>query len=239
IGGNVCEGNILDLEYRSFIGYYPIVQRHGMTIGELAQMFNEHFGIGCHLIIVPMEGWTRSMDFNDTSLPWLCPSPNIPTLDTAYLYNATCIFEGTNVSEGRGTTKPFAYIGAPYINQKQLTAVLNDYHLPGVLFTPITFTPTFSKHMGFLCKGVQVHIIDKTTFEAVKTGWTMLDVIRKLYIKDFKILPPYKEGGKRMLELNTGCSYIVNDVYTLSQQWELLNHDSKAFKKDRKPYLLY
>lgn len=239
VGGEVCEGNILDLEYRSFIGYYPIVQRHGMTIGELAKMFNEHFGIGCHLTIIPMEGWKRSMDFHDTRLPWLCPSPNVPTLETCYLYNGTCIFEGTNVSEGRGTTKPFEYIGAPYINPRELTTALNELHLPGVLFTPITFTPTFSKHNGFLCKGVHVHITDKNTFEAVKTGWSMLAIIRRLYPNAFEVLPPYKAGGNRMLELNTGCDYILKETYSLEEQWNIIARDSKKFAEERKQYLLY
>lgn len=239
IRGDQCEGNILNLEYRSFIGYYPILQRHGMTIGELAKMFNEEFGINCHLTIIPMEGWQRNMDFKATGLPWLCPSPNIPTLDSAYVYNATCVFEGTNISEGRGTTKPFEYIGAPYINQKHLSKALNNAHLPGVIFGPITFTPMFSKHMGFLCKGVQIHITDYETFRPVRTGWTMLSVIRELYPNQFEINPPYKQGGNRMLELNLGAGDEALMKLSLEERLEILEKDTKAFELTRTPYLIY
>ncbi len=239
INGKTCEGNILDLTYRSFIGYYPIIQRHGMTIGELAKMFNEKFAIGVKLNVIPMEGWLRTMDYYKTGLAWLIPSPNIPTVDTAYLYNGTCIFEGTNVSEGRGTTKPFEYIGTPYIDGKELSSALNDLNLPGVVFSPVTFTPMFSKHSGVLCKGVQLHITNYKLFKPVKTGWSMLYMIAKMYPEQFAILPPYRLGGNRMLELNMGLSYDIIKNMALEERFNLLDKETNIFKKQRKEYLLY
>lgn len=176
------EGNILNTDkYRSFVGYYPIVQRHGMTMGELAKLFNEEYKINCKLTVIPMLNYERWMDFEDTQLPWVIPTPNLPTIATAYVYNATCIFEGTNVSEGRGTTTPFELIGAPWIKSERLAEELNSYNLKGVYFRPQYFTPTFSKYAKTLCGGVFVHITDRKTFEAVKTSWTMLYHIRTKY----------------------------------------------------------
>ena len=155
INGIKVEGNHLDVEkYRSFVGYYDIPQRHGMTIGELALLFNKEFKIDCDLSIIPLKGWKREMDYLDTNLPWIIPTPNIPTIATCYTYNATCIFEGTNFAEGRGTTTPFELIGAPYVKSENLARELNEYHLEGVYFRPQWFTPTFSKYANQLCGGV-------------------------------------------------------------------------------------
>lgn len=239
INGNDYEGNILDIEYRSFVGYYPILQRHGLTIGELASLFNEEYGIGCDLKIVKMEGWHRKNYFEANGLPWIVPSPNIPSIASTVVYNGTCIFEGTNLSEGRGTTTPFEIVGAPFIDAIELSKTLNTLCLPGVHFQPIYFTPTFSKHASLACSGVFLHVTDRATFKPVKTGWAMLDVIRRLYKDDFKILPPYVEGGKRMLQFNTGCNYIVEDQYPLDQQWAILEKETKQFGVIRQKYLLY
>lgn len=240
IGGETVEGNLLNLEYRSFIGYYSIPQRYGLTIGELAKLFNEEFGIGCDLTVVEMEGWRRSMYWPDTKLHWLLPSPNIPTFISAVVYNATCVFEGTNVSEGRGTTKPFEIIGAPYIDPDRLADEMNAYELKGVRFRPIYFTPTFSKHQGTMCGGVELLITDYRSFETVKTGWTLFYVIRKLYPKDFSVIPPYKEGMKTMLEYNTGDDYLINlDQYTLDQLMDILNRDQQTFQLLKTKYHLY
>lgn len=233
------EGNILDLKYRSFIGYYPIVQRHGMTICEIAEMFNKEFGIGCDLTNILMEGYTRDMYYEDTKKLWVVPSPNFPTPQTAILYNATCIFEGTNISEGRGTTIPFEIAGAPFVNAKEYATKLNDLHLKGVYFRPMYFTPTFSKHEKKMCGGVQVHVIDKDTFEPVKTGWAMLNIIRELYPNDFKVLPPYKEGMACMLELNTGCDYVINNTKSMEEEFKIIEEDTKKFAEIRNKYLLY
>lgn len=233
------EGNILDLNYRSFVGYYPIVQRHGLTIGELASLFNDEFEIGCKLKIIPMEGWKRKMYYEDTNLLWVMPSPNFPTPLTAIVYNATCIFEGTNISEGRGTTAPFQIVGAPFISAFDLSKKLNEYKLDGVYFRPLFFTPTFSKHQGKLCGGVEVHIINKNIFKPVKTGWTMLEVIRSMYEADFVVLKPYVEGRHCMLEFNTGTNYIKDRLYSLEEQYEILKKDTLKFEKIREKYLLY
>ena len=233
------EGNILDLEYRSFVGYYPIVQRHGMTIGELAEMFNNEFGDKCDLEVIKMEGYDRNMYYEDTNLLWVMPSPNFPTPLTSIVYNATCIFEGTNVSEGRGTTIPFQIVGAPYVDPYEYAKALNDFNFEGVYFRPQFFTPTFSKHAKALCGGVEVHILDRKSFKPVKVGWTMLDVIRKMYPNDFKVLPPYKEGNKCMLEFNTGFGRIKEGTISLEEQYELLERETIVFGKLREKYLLY
>lgn len=238
-GCNIYEGNILDLKYRSFIGYYPIVQRHGMTISELALMFNEEFNIGCDLTNILMEGYTRDMYYEDTKKLWVVPSPNFPTPNTAIVYNATCIFEGTNISEGRGTTIPFEVVGAPFIDPNLYASKLNSLNLKGVYFRPMYFTPTFSKYEKKLCGGVQVHILDKELFPAVKTGFAMLDVVRKLYPNDFKANAPYKEGQACMLELNTGCDYVLNNSKTLDEQFAIIDEDTIKFGKLREKYLLY
>jgi uncharacterized protein YbbC (DUF1343 family) len=239
IGGEAVEGNILDLRFRSFIGYYPIVQRHGMTIGEIAKMFNEEFGIGCNLTVIPMLNWNRKMFFEDTNLPWVFPSPNIPKVDTAFVYNTTCIFEGTNVSEGRGTAVPFEIAGAPWVKPEKLADALNSYRLPGVHFRPLYYTPTFSKYKDELCGGVFVHVTDRNSFLPVKTGWTMLEVILTMYPDHFKVSPPYTEGRPCMLEFNSGCDYIKNRTKSLAEQWEILDKDTLFFQNQRKKYLLY
>lgn len=236
-GGQQFEGNILDMEYSSFIGKYPIVQRHGMTIAELAYMFNEEFGIGCDLKVILMEGWGRYMYYDDTKLPWVVPSPNFPSVETAIVYPGTCIIEGTNMSEGRGTTTPFQVVGAPYIDSWDYAQALNALNLPGVIFRPASFTPTFSKHTNTLCHGVQVHVIDRSTFQAVKTGWALVDVVRDMYPNDFAILNP--TTNRNTMNLLTGGNFITKDDYTLEQQFALIVTDTEAFRITRSKYLLY
>lgn len=239
INGVDVEGNILDLKYRSFIGYYPIVQRHGMTIGELARLFNEEYGIGCRLTVVPLYGWKREMLYPETGLLWVAPSPNLPTLETALVYNGTCIFEGTNVSEGRGTTLPFQIVGAPYIDPYRLSDALNGMDLPGVFFRPIHFKPTFSKHADKHCHGIQIHIRDARVFRPVKTGWTIFTVIREMYPDEFQINPPWREGSPTMLQYNTGCDYVQDGSRDLEELYVIIERDSEIFTKTRERYLLY
>jgi len=236
-GGSAVEGNILDLDYRSFVGNYPIVQRHGMTIGELAQLFNDEYEINSNLTVIKMDKWERNMYFDETNLPWVIPSPNFPSTETALVYPGTCIFEGTNLSEGRGTTIPFQVVGAPYIDAEVYANALNALSLDGVTFRPTYFTPTFSKHANKLVGGVQVHVTDRETFQSVKVGWTMLDVVRNLYPNDFVILSAYSD--KCMLNLLTGTSYIKDDTYTLAEQYSILEQDTETFKLTRAKYLLY
>lgn len=239
INGADVEGNILDIEFRSFIGYYPIVQRHGLTMGELANFFNQEYEINCNLTVVPMDGWDRRKYMDELDIPWVLPSPNLPTIQTAVLYPSLCIFEGTNLSEGRGTTIPFEVVGAPFINAKDLAIRMNELNLPGVAFRPYHFTPTFSKCANELCGGVQVHVTNRTRFLPVHTGWALLHVIREMYPEDFKVNKPYREGGKTMLDLNTGGDFIRSNIYTLDQLFEIIKKDSRAFVQKRAKYLMY
>ncbi|MGH6865728.1 MAG: exo-beta-N-acetylmuramidase NamZ family protein, partial [Methyloceanibacter sp.] len=174
IGGIQVEGPMLEPGFESFVGQFPIPMRHGMTVAELARLFNEHHGIGAELEIVPMEGWSREMYFDGTDLPWVMPSPNMPTLDTAIVYPGTVLFEGTMVSEGRGTTRPFELIGAPWIDGEEMAARMNRAGVDGVHFRAVTFEPTFQKHARQTCGGCQMHVTSRWDFEPVKAGASML-----------------------------------------------------------------
>ncbi|MCM2313569.1 MAG: DUF1343 domain-containing protein [Thermoanaerobaculia bacterium] len=178
LGGLAVEGNVLDPDYASFVGMYPLPVRHGMTAVELALFFEKHDRLEIDLHVVPMRGWTRSMWWNDTGLPWVLPSPNMPTPDTATVYPGMCLVEGTNLSEGRGTTRPFEIWGAPWLDPFTLAADLNALELPGVAFRPHYFKPTFQKHAGKVCGGVQLHVTDRDSFEPYRTGLWCIKVAR-------------------------------------------------------------
>ena len=199
IGGKV-EGFILQEEHSSFIGLYPIITRHGMTIGELAKLFNEEFKIGCDLKVIEMKGWTHDLYMDETTAPWINPSPNMPTLDTAIVYTGTGNFEGMNISEGRGTTKPFEFIGAPFINPHKWAEKLNSLGLEGVYFRPMYFTPTFEDYANQLCGGVQVHVTDRDKFSATKVGAAMVYTAKELY--------PYNSATQSYIKLVTGNDYL-------------------------------
>ncbi|MFA6661990.1 MAG: exo-beta-N-acetylmuramidase NamZ domain-containing protein, partial [Bacilli bacterium] len=192
-----------------------------------------------NLKIIKMSNYDRHKYYDELGLLWVLPSPNLPTLSSTITYLGTCIFEGTNISEGRGTTKPFEIIGAPFIDGHLLALKLNSQGIRGVFFRETYFTPTFEKFKNELCGGVQVHIIDRQTYEPVKMGWIMLDVIRNMYPNDFIISPPYKAGMNNMLCLNTGCGYISENKYELSKQMEIIEKDTKEFSAIRKKYLEY
>lgn len=240
INCQMVQGNHLDIaKYRSFVGYYDIPQRHGMTMGELANLFNEEFGINAPLCVIPMENYQRDMDFEDTLLPWVIPTPNLPTISSAYAYNATCIFEGSNVAEGRGTTTPFEIVGAPWINASELAKDLNAYNLDGVYFRPQWFTPTFSKYKDELCGGVYVHITNRKVFNAVKTSFTMLYHIRTKYQEHFNINAPYVEGRPTLFHFEAGDDRFINNSISLEEQMELIDIASNDFITLRKKYLIY
>ncbi|MBL8148687.1 MAG: DUF1343 domain-containing protein [Blastocatellia bacterium] len=245
IGGHLVEGNLLNPSHSSFVGLFPIAMRHAMTVGELAKMFNDAFGIGCELEVVPMQGWKRSFWWDDTKLRnWILPSPNMPTIDTATVYPGTVIFEGTMVSEGRGTTKPFELIGAPYIDPYQLTEALNRYNFEGVYFRPTYFQPTFHKHAGKLCGAVQLHVLDRERFKPVIVAVAMLHSIYHLYKEDFQWKqPPYEYVHDKLpIDVIFGTDQIrkqieaVVSVEDIETSWE---NDVIGFQNLRSKYLLY
>ncbi|MDO6657326.1 DUF1343 domain-containing protein [Anaerobacillus sp. 1_MG-2023] len=241
LGGEAVEGPVLDDEYASFVGKYEIPLRHGMTVGELASLFNEEFEIGADLTVIEMDKWKRDMYYDDTPLEWVLPSPNMPTLDTALAYPGAALIEGTNVSEGRGTTKPFELIGAPFINATELASELNELKLPGVDFRAASFTPSFSKHAGELTHGVQIHVTDKEAFKPVKTGLSLVKTIHDLYPEDFEFRAE-NSAGVSFFDLLVGNGWIRegiengDSVKKMEKQWE---DDLKDFKEVREDYLLY
>jgi uncharacterized protein YbbC (DUF1343 family) len=166
LGGRDLDGNVLDADYRSFVGLHPLAVRHGMTVAELALLFRGELSLDVDLAVVPMSGWRRAMHYEDTGLPWVMPSPNMPTVDTAFVYPGGCLVEGTNLSEGRGTTRPFELVGAPWLDPWSLAEALRSEEIPGAVFRPVFFRPTFQKHAGQLCGGVQVHVTDRRRFPA-------------------------------------------------------------------------
>ncbi|MCU6599190.1 DUF1343 domain-containing protein [Peribacillus frigoritolerans] len=235
-GGESVDGPVLEPEFSSFVGLYPIPLKHGMTVGELATLFNKEFKIGADLKVIKMKGWKRDMDYDDTGLPFVLPSPNMPTVSTTFVYPATGLIEGTNVSEGRGTTKPFELIGAPYINSDELAGKLNALRLPGVKFRAASFTPTFSKHAGKLSHGVEIYITDREEFKAVPTGIHIIKTIQDLYPGDFEFL------AANNFNLLVGNGWIMSRIKEGSTVNEILKEyqvKQDAFKKVRKNYLLY
>ena len=205
INGVTTEGPALDPNYKSFVGMHPIPVRHGRTIGELAAQFRETFP-QCRLSILPMKNWERTMWFDQTDLPWVMPSPNMPTLDTATVYPGMCLVEGTNISEGRGTTRPFEIFGAPFIDPEAFCRELNNLNLPGVFFRENYFQPTFQKFAGQLCGGAQLHVLDREDFRPFQTGVEIIRSIRKLYPDSFAWKqPPYEyEFEKLPIEVLLG-----------------------------------
>ncbi len=237
INGVAMEGPVLEYpQHSSFIGLYPIPLRHGMTAGELAQLFNVKFLTKkCRLTVVPMENWTRDEWFDETSLPWVLPSPNLPTPESATVYPGQVILEGTNLSEGRGTTKPFEMFGAPWIDGFVLAKKLNELKLPGVKFREVYFTPTFSKFSGTNCGGCQLHVTDRNAYQPVATTLAILSVVKQIY------------GDK--LELHAGYFDKVMGTTKVREALERGEPVEKivagfqpglaAFAKLRAPFLIY
>jgi len=199
INGVTTEGPLLDSAYKSFVGMHPIKVRHGRTIGELARQFRDEAFPDCRLSILPMKNWERAMWFDQTGLPWVVPSPNMPTLDTATVYPGMCLLEATNISEGRGTTRPFEIFGAPFIDAEILRRELNDLKLSGVFFRENYFQPTFHKFAGELCRGAQLHVLDRDKFRPFKTGVEIIKRIRQIHGDQFQWKqPPYEYEWKRL-----------------------------------------
>lgn len=235
IGGVAVQGPVLDPKFASFVGEYPIPLRYGMTIGELAGLFNGEFHIGADLTVVKMRGWTRSMYYDDTPLQFVMPSPNMPTQTTALVYPGMGLVEGTNVSEGRGTTRPFELTGAPWIDAEQLARVLNDKHLPGARFRPVHFTPTFSKYEGKPCNGVEVHVMDRDAFNPVVVGLTVIATIHDLYPQKFAF-------NASDFDRLVGNDWIRQDIekgVPVSEMRRRWQKGLSRFEKVRQKYLLY
>ncbi|MFD2925198.1 exo-beta-N-acetylmuramidase NamZ family protein [Halobacillus naozhouensis] len=241
LSGEVVAGPVLNPEYKSFIGNYPIPLRHGMTVGELAKLFNEEFDIGADLTVVEMNKWKRSMYYDETPLQFIAPSPNMPTLDTALVYPGAALIEGTNVSEGRGTTKPFELIGAPFINSTELAAALNEKNLPGVMFRAASFTPQFSKHSGTLSHGIEIHVTDKDAFKPVIAGLHIVKTIHDLYPEDFEFRAENSAGVSFFDNLigNGWVREAIESGQSVEEMQERWQEDLNEFKKVREEYLLY
>ena len=244
LGGVKLEGNMPDPRFASFVGLYPLPTRHGMTIGELAGYLNDTHGLGCDLTVVPMLGWKRAMLWEDTGLPWVAPSPNMPTPDTARVYPGGCLVEGTNLSEGRGTTRPFEWIGAPFLDGARLEKALTRRRLPGARFRAIGFEPAFHKWTGERCGGVQVHVSDPHRFKPVATYIALLAEARRQAPRRFRWRkPPYEfELCRLPIDLLGGGPSIRRAIERgaplarLEASWR---RDLARFARARRPFLLY
>ena len=244
IGGTDVEGALLVEGFESFVGQFPIPMRHGMTIGELARLFNEHFAIGASLEVVQMEGWRREMYSDATDLPWVMPSPNIPTLDTAIVYPGTVLFEGILISEGRGTTRPFELIGAPWIEAESFARQMNALKLPGAYFRPAVFEPTFQKHAKQTCGGCQIHVTDRQQFQPVLVGVALIAMFHQVDPARFAWRqPPYEyEHDKMPIDILAGSETLRGQIESgtsardIAASWK---KDEESFRKLREPFLLY
>lgn len=240
INGITIEGNIVEPQFHSFVGNYGLPIRHGMTVGELAGYFNKEYEIGTELKVVTMKGWERRMWYEDTKLHWIMPSPNATGKEMTALYPGTCFFEGTNVSEGRGTTTPFQVIGAPWIDSYELIERLEPSAQKGVLLRPVTFTPYTSKYKDEQCNGIQIHIDDYSQYKPIETALTILDAIRILYPDDFQWKKT--EDGNYFIDFISGTDNLrkTGDAGQSLLEWMRSNEvEAKAFEKKRAPYLLY
>ncbi|HZY86973.1 MAG TPA: DUF1343 domain-containing protein [Gemmataceae bacterium] len=244
LGGAAVEGPTLRPGYESFVGIHPVVTRHGLTVGELARLYQAERGIGGDVEVVPCEGWRRDADFDRTGLPWVLPSPNMPTLDTAFVYPGQCLLEGTNLSEGRGTTRPFELCGGPGVDARKLCQRLRDEGWPGVAFRPARFRPTFQKHAGRTCGGLQLHVTDREAFRPVRTGLAVLAALRDLsgeafawrrepyeFVADKPAIDLLFGSDRERLALEAGAP-----AQEIGRAWEI---EEEAFRQRRKPYLLY
>lgn len=238
INAETVEGGLLNPQFSSFVGLYPVPYRYGLTIGEMALLFNKEFSINCDLTVVPMTGYSRSMWYGETGLVWVLPSANLPEPESCLIFSGSCVFEGTNVSEGRGTVKPFRFIGAPFINGSALAERMNSENHPGVFFRPHSFTPTFSKHQGSLCHGVEIHITDKNAIRPVTVGFSLLYAIREMF-PEFAFLPPRYEGSRYFIDLLTGSDTVRLGKMRLEGLLSLYQQDSAAFAGMKELYHLY
>ncbi|CAN5722927.1 DUF1343 domain-containing protein [soil metagenome] len=244
INGIDVEGNSLEKGHESFVGFFPIPMRHGLTVGELSLLFNKEFSIGCDLEVVSMDGWKRNLFYDETDCPWVIPSPNMPTVDTTVVFPGTVMFEGTKVSEGRGTTRPFEIIGAPFIDGDEYAETLKKLNLPGVIFRPTSFLPTFQKHKDTVCSGVFLHIVGRNIFEPVLTGAALVKTAFDLYPDkfDWKDTPYEYEFERNPFDVINGTTRIREFI----EQGETLENIKLSWQQDvidfidlRRQFLLY
>jgi uncharacterized protein YbbC (DUF1343 family) len=244
INGIQVEGNCLAADCASFVGRYPIPMRHGLTIGELAKLFNEHFAIGCELEVITMNGWQRDMLFDDTGLPWVAPSPNLPAPVSTLVYPGQVILEGTNLSEGRGTTQPFELFGAPYLDAAKVMSSLGNAKLPGAILRPAVFEPTSNKWQATPCRGFQIHVADPAQFQPYATTLHLLRAVMSTHGKQFEWkTPPYEYEYERMpIDLIIGDRSIrkrlenLDPIEEIEADWQ---EDLNRFKETRRGFYLY
>lgn len=242
LGGRVC-GPILQSEFSSFLGRFPIPIQHGMSIGELANMFNLIFAIHAPLEIIPMQRWQRTMGWEELGLPWVPPSPALPNLEAVCLYPGLCLLEGTNLSEGRGTALPFQVVGAPWVDDEAyLAEQLNAYSLPGVRFRPTAFIPCEGKWGGQVCHGVQIHVINKQQTDALLVGLTLIASLRHLYPDHFSWLETSSEGNKHHFDLLIGNAEVramLESGTPAEEIREMWKDDEARFTQMREASLIY
>ena len=244
IGGVAVEGGGLDQGLENLCGLYPVPQRHGMTLGELARLYKGTFGIGCELDVVACEGWSRSAYYDECGLPWIMPSPNMPTPETALVYPGMCLLEGTNLSEGRGTTRPFELFGAPFVDGDAAARELRRHDLPGVLFRPCVIEPAFHKFKGQRCGALQLHVSDRRVFEPYRTGLAVLVAVRELWPESFAWrTEPYEfRTDVPAIDLLTGSPAVrqaIDGGVTLDEVVRIARGGTELYDAGRDRALLY
>lgn len=235
IGGEIVEGSVLDRGFSSFVGRYPVPVRHGMTVGEYARYINETENIGCQLMVIPVDGWERSLYFDETDLCWVMPSPNMPTVDTAICYIGTCLAEGTNLSEGRGTAKPFEMFGAPWLDSRMVAEEFNSRQPEGYILRPCGFTPSASKYAKTPCNGIQIHITDRNAFRPFETALRIFEFIRKTHSEfEFNCTK-----GNYFIDLLSGSDQWRKDNFDIELYLKQEQAEIDLFSEKRKQYLMY
>jgi uncharacterized protein YbbC (DUF1343 family) len=244
VGGDAVEGNLLNPGCSSFVGRFPIPMRHGLTVAELARLFNARFGIGCELDAVPMTGWRREMMFTATGLPWVAPSPNLPTPAAVMVYPGQVLWEGTNVSEGRGTTQPFELFGAPFLDLSRLAAEFNQHPIAGAVLRAAAFEPTANKWQGRCCVGFQIHVTDPLRYAPYTATLRLLQAVIREHQREFAWRPPpYEyEYEKWPIDLLIGDRSIRHRIEQLEPidriEWSWRT-PVEAFRKMSREYHLY
>lgn len=244
VGGLAVEGNLLQPEFSSFVGRFPIPMRHGLTIGEIALLFNEHFNINCDLEVVHLENWERKMYFQETGLPWILPSPNLPTVESAMVYPGQVIFEGTNISEARGTTLPFEVFGAPFVSTEKIIDFIDPFFLKGIHLRPVMFEPTSNKWAGQTCRGFQIHITDRTVYNSYSTSLALLQALMATSGDSFEWKqPPYEyEFEKLPIDLILGDKALrkkienIEPMKKIEASWQ---EELESFRQLKQTYHFY